>query len=100
MGREPEDLAPGLAHLYRIRHASGVHLGLLLVLEGWSPSRREDVCLLLRLRRWFLHLQYRDVGYRCWYSTRLEEQFQQQGHVGVVLRRQPAQKPLREGSAV
>ena len=100
MGREPEDLAPSLAHLDCIRHASGVHLGLLLILEGWTPSRREDVCLLLRLRRWFLHLQYRDVGHRRWYSARLEEQLQQQGHVGMVLRRQSAQESLREGSAV
>ena len=56
MGREPEDLAPSLAHLNRIYHASGVHLGLLLVLEGWTPPRREDLCLLLCLRRWLLHL--------------------------------------------
>ena len=73
MGREPEDLAPSLAHLNRICHASGVHLGLLLVLEGRTPSRREDVSLLLRLRRWFLHLQYCDVGHRRWYSARLEK---------------------------
>jgi len=73
MGRKPEDLASNLAHLDRIRYARGVHLGFLLVLERWPPTRREDVRLLLRLRRRFLYLQYCDVGHRRWYLARLEK---------------------------
>jgi len=74
MGRKPEDLATSSAHLYCIHHAGGMYLGLLLILERRTSPRREDICLLLRLRRWLLHLQYRYVGHRRWCHARLKKQ--------------------------
>jgi hypothetical protein len=96
VGREPEDMAPSLAHQHRIYHVGGLHLGLLLILEGWSQTCRKDIRLLLCFRRRVLHLQHRHVGHRRRCTPGLQVQLQQQGHVGMVMRRQPAQAPVRK----
>jgi hypothetical protein len=87
LGGKPEDLASSLAHQHCVYHASSMHLGLLLILEGRPPTRRKDLRLLLCLRGRILHLQYCHVGCCRWCSSRLQKQLRQQGHVGMVLRR-------------
>lgn len=73
-------------HLLRLSCILDVHL--LGLLERRSQASREDSGLLYHLRRWFLHVQQRDVGRWCRHPPRLKGKRQWPGYLGLVLQGQ------------